>query len=312
MPIQLIVCRLFIATCLIISTGLHKLQAAEEPVDRVPERTDDNLIVATYNIQFFGRNVHDNAKLAKVIQHFDICGIIEIHNEKELPKLVKELEKLTGKDWGYTFGVRTHRPGGSYHEAYGAVWRRDRVEIGDGVTGNIWDLEEIYRNDPFLVAFKRKNFDFVMALIHTRWTDDVEGTRREEVLGIAEHIYWMKSFITERDAIICGDYNYPGTSQVMEQLKIEANLEQLDKDPKTTFKLDGEGFASSYDHMLVPKGQATEYIADSCRALNVVKIAYDEENPMTRRMARRELSDHLPVFAIFDVSGDQDDDPDED
>ena len=133
------------------------------PAATVPDRTDDNLIVASYNIQFFGRSEHDNKKLAKVIQNFDVCGIQEVHDEREIPKLVKELEKQTDKDWGYTFGVRTHRPGGDYHEAYGVVWRRDRVEMGDGVVGGIWDLEEAYRNDPYVAAFKRKGFDFVIA-----------------------------------------------------------------------------------------------------------------------------------------------------
>lgn len=94
--------------------------------DSPPARTDNNLIVAAYNIQFFGDRKHDLKKLAKVIQHFDICGIIELHNEMEMPKLVKALEEETDKNWAFTFGVRTHRPNNSP-----ANMKKARSELSD-------------------------------------------------------------------------------------------------------------------------------------------------------------------------------------
>ena len=173
--------------------------------------------------------------------------------------------------------------------------------------GGIWDLEEAYRNDPYIAAFKRKNYDFLVALIHTRWSDDDEGTRKDEVLTIPEHVHWMKTFITERDLLLMGDFNYPGSHDVMQEMLQEANLEQLDKDPKSTFKTDGSGFASSYDHILVGKDRTDEYVDGSCNTLHVAKLVYGNEEPQTMRTARRELSDHLPVFAVFDVSKEDDD-----
>lgn len=60
---------------------------------------------------------HDHDKLAEVIQHFDVRGIIEIKKEKSLPDLAKQLKQKTGQDWGFIYGVRTHLPPSSYHEA---------------------------------------------------------------------------------------------------------------------------------------------------------------------------------------------------
>jgi hypothetical protein len=40
----------------------------------LPARTDDNLIVAFYNIQWIGEKPHGVTKLAEIIQHFDVCG----------------------------------------------------------------------------------------------------------------------------------------------------------------------------------------------------------------------------------------------
>lgn len=275
----------------------------------VPARKDNNLIVAAYNIQFFGELDHDLDKLAEVIQHFDVCGIIEVKVESEVARLAKKLKEKTGKAWGHIFGVRTHRPGGQYHEAYAFVWRRDRVELGDGVMGNIWDREENFRNDPFVASFRRGNFDFVMALIHTRWTDDDEGTREGEVSAAVDQIHWMKSFIDERDLIFAGDFNYSGTSAPLKQMAQEGNLTQLDQNSKSTFKTDGSGFASSYDHIFVGKtGKTADQLENgACDSLDVCNLVYGNNSPTNMRKARRELSDHLPVFAVFRT-----DDPDDD
>jgi len=79
--------------------------------------SDDNLIVAAYDIQWVGQKWHDHDKLAEVIQHFDVGGIIEIKKEKSLPDLAKQLKQKTGQDWGFIYGVRTHLPPSSDHEA---------------------------------------------------------------------------------------------------------------------------------------------------------------------------------------------------
>ena len=50
----------------------------------VPQRTDSNVIVASYNIQFLGNNPHDLDKLAMIIENFDVCGIEEVKKESEV------------------------------------------------------------------------------------------------------------------------------------------------------------------------------------------------------------------------------------
>ena len=63
-----------------------------------------------------------------------------------------------------------------------------------------------------------KNFDFAMALLHTRWTDDEEGSREEEVRSVAEQINWMKKFIPEVDLLLDGDFNYSGSATPMVEM----------------------------------------------------------------------------------------------
>jgi len=289
------------------AVGIAFVGSVSAQTNTLPVRTDGNVIVAAYNIQWLGQKPHDYVKLAEVIQHFDVCGIIEVKVETGVAELVHALDEKTGKTWGYTFGIRTRRPGGRYHEAYAAVWRRDRVQLGDGIISGFWDLEEAFRNDPYIVSFRRRNFDFSLILIHTRWSNDAEGTREGEVAMMAEQILWMQQFLKERDLILAGDFNYPGDAAPMKRMAEEARLVQLDPNHKSTFKRDYSGYASSYDHIYVPAGETGEYIAGSCQTLDVTDLLYGNTSKASMKKSKSELSDHLPVWAAFDVTRADDD-----
>jgi endonuclease/exonuclease/phosphatase family metal-dependent hydrolase len=274
---------------------------------QVPQRTDDNVIVASYNIKWIGKTRHDFNKLAEVIQNFDVCGIIEIENESALAELVKSLEAKSGKVWGYVFGMRTHRPAGTYYEAYGAVWRKDRVELGDGIISGVWDLGEKFRNDPFMVSFKRKNFDFTMISIHTRWSDDDEGTRAGEIAEIAEQILGLRGFLAERDLILAGDFNYPGEETPMKKMAQAAELTQIDPNQNSTFKNDLSGYSSSYDHIYISEADTKEFIQGSSGVLDTTTLVYESRCKENMKRSKEELSDHLPVWAVFNVTLPDDD-----
>jgi len=291
---------LVLLNCFVISSSISA---------QVPVRSDTNLIIASYNIKFLGSYQHDNEKLAQVIQNFDVCGILEVKKENELADLAEELESLTTKEWGYTFGLRTNRPYSSYYEAYGVVWRKDRVEIGYGVISNIWDTNEVYRNDPYLVSFKSGNFDFTMFLIHTRWSNDDYGTRDGEIEHIYDHINYMRGFLNEKDYIVLGDFNYSGTKSEMIDMASRSNLVQLDTNENSTYKTNYTDYANPYDHIYVNKfaTQNHEYIDGSCRIFDVTKYIYGDNSTTSMEKSKAELSDHLPVYAIFRTNLEDDD-----
>jgi len=272
----------------------------------VPQRTDDNVVVASYNIKWLGQTTHDLDKLAQVIENFDVCGIVEVKQEATVAQLAEALKRRTNADWGYVYGIRTHRPGAMYYEAYAVVWRRDRVELGDGVVSNIWDLEEAFRNDPYLVSFKRKGFDFALLLVHTRWSDDPEGTRANEVAMVGEQLDWLSSFLTERDFIVAGDFNYSGDAAPMKDLAEASGLTQVDPNVPSTFKGDGSGYSSSYDHIYISRAHTTEFTGQA-GVLDATALVYGQKTPKNMNASMGELSDHLPVWAVFSVTAPDDD-----
>ena len=273
----------------------------------IPQRTDSNIIVASYNIKWFGNDPHDLDKLAMVIENFDVCGIEEVKKESEVKRLAQALNQRTGYDWGYVYGVRTHRPHGSYYEAYAAVWRRDRVQLGNGLISNVWDSQESYRNDPYVVSFIRHNFDFALVLIHTRWSNDVDGTRSREVQEIGKFVNWIRRFLNERDIILAGDFNYSGGSQVMTDMAQATGFTQIDPNAKSTFKQDYSGYSSSYDHIYISSSDTSEFINGQCALLDATVLVYGDRSSAHMEDSKAELSDHLPVWAAFNVTQGDDD-----
>ncbi len=146
-----------------------------------------------------------------------------------------------------------------------------------------------------------------MILLHTRWDGGSTVNRAEEVKMLAEHVSWMQGFLDERDFLVAGDFNYDGDHDDMKPLSDDAGLVQLDDDPKSTFRTDGTGFSSSYDHIYVLENETSEYVDGSCNTLHTAQVAYGNDNPDTMKKARSQLSDHLPVFAVFKVDGQDDD-----
>lgn len=273
----------------------------------IPQRNEDNVVVASYNIKWLGQSNHDPNKLAQVIEHFDVCGILEVKDEAAVCTLADARIVRTHRPWGYVYGIRTHRPNGMYHEACAALWRRDRVQLGQGVISNIWDRQEVYRNDPYVVSFKRGNFDFALLLVHTRWTDDSDGSREQEVLMLAEHVNWFRSFLKERDFILAGDFNYLGTHSVMQSMAQAAGMVQIDSNAKSTFKSDYSGYSSSYDHIYISPSDTTEFLTGQSGVLDATALVYGDNSVASMKKSKQELSDHLPVWAVFDVTQPDDD-----
>ena len=263
-----------------------------QSVSFAPERTDDNLIVASYNIKWLGQTKHDFKKLAKVIENFDVCGIVEVRKEIAVIELVREIEKLTNLDWGYTFGYRTTNPSGSYYEAYAVVYRRDRVQLGDGLISNVWDKNEAYRNDPYVVSFKSGNFDFALFLLHTRWSDDDDGNRKNEVAELKSQLDFFYSVSKEKDVLLMGDFNYSGNDTPMKEMAAASKLKQCDQNPLTTFKNDYSAYASAYDHLYISTSNTKEYMEGSANAFDVTNYIYGNNSAASMKKSKSELSDH--------------------
>jgi endonuclease/exonuclease/phosphatase family metal-dependent hydrolase len=144
-------------------------------------------------------------------------------------------------------------------------------------------------------------------MVHTRWTSDNYGTRANEVRMLATHINRFRTFLTERDFVLAGDFNYSGTNQAMKDIAQNADLKQIDPNAKSTFKSNDTGYSSSYDHIYISPTDTHEFISGQCKVLDATALVYGSDSTENMTKSKEELSDHLPVGAVFDVNGPDDD-----
>ncbi|MBI4427515.1 MAG: endonuclease/exonuclease/phosphatase family protein [Ignavibacteriales bacterium] len=266
---------------------------------QVPPRSAANLLLCSWNIKWFKDTGRDLEKLARVIANFDICGIIELQSDIVLEALAAELEKQTGEKWTYI--QSDHTGHSAYIEQFAFIWRDSKVRIASGHVGNISDFQDTFRHEPYIASFRAGNFDFRFLLLHTRWT--TEPQRAKEVEEIAKRFQFFQGLTKEKDLILAGDFNYSHGSGKMQPIKGLPNIRNLiPLGTKTTFKSTSEGFASWYDHIFIDS-EATKEATGKGNAYDLSEgLGYTSSLD-----ARKEISDHLPVWAEFRIDGEDDD-----
>jgi deoxyribonuclease-1-like protein len=275
---------------------------AVPPTTTVAEPDAGNLIVASFNVKFFSENRQDVGRVAQVVRHFDLCGIIEPRSDKVMFELESALETLTGANWMFVASHPTGLSTSTYQERFAYIWRTDRVQLNSGQVGNVRDRNDIHRHEPYTAFFKSGDFDFACMLIHTRWTP--EDKREQEARRLREDFRALHRLTDERDIILMGDFNYDDDDAEMECITSLIGVRNLEPhDVATTIGSDGSYIDSHYDHIYV-FGETTEWTGQS-GAFYFVPVVYP--NPADRDKALGEISDHLPVWAEFATDTGDDD-----
>ncbi len=254
----------------------------------------------TTHIKWFRDSGRDLNRLAQVIAHFDLCGIIELQSDRVLQDLATALQAQTGEPWMFIQSDRTGNRA-SYIEQFGFIWREGKVRLASGHIGNVADFSNTHRHQPYIATFKSGNFDFRFLVIHTRWKTATQ--RGKEVAQIARDFHSFQNLTDERDVILTGDFNYRAGSQKMKPITTLPDVVNLvPPGTLTTFKKTAQGFASSYDHIFVQQTHTQEATGRGGAYDFVVGLGYTDF-----QKAKKEISDHLPVWAEFRIDGVDDD-----
>ena len=184
----------------------------------IPERTDSNVLLATWNLTAFG--VHERALwhlelMAEILQPFDVIAVQEVGEDlTQLQVLLGKLEGnwraiytgVEGDDERLAFLFNTDRvtPGGLATELRVESTRHRHLAVGDLQES----FEELHR-DPFVVRFEAGDFDFTLVNVHLYRTSS--GLRRREAMLLAQ---WAAARVDAQhppcgDLILLGDFNLP-------------------------------------------------------------------------------------------------------
>lgn len=193
--------------------------------DEIPvKKTDQNLILGTWNIKEFGQTTQRLPEsyfyIAEIINRYDLIAIQEIKNSLNDINIIL---RILGTDWAYMVNDITEgNSGNKERSAY--IYNKKSVELA-GIAGEITLWDELTANSsikqlnrtPYLTGFKAgwKKFSLINLHLHPGEGDNSDGTndiviRKEEVRLFLEAVdskiknnrFWNNNLI------VLGDFNF--------------------------------------------------------------------------------------------------------
>lgn len=186
--------------------------AARTAVGPPMPRGDDNLLIASFNIQVFGESKLNKpavvAVLAEVVRQFDIVAVQEVRAENQdvIPTFVR-LINAGGAAYDYVLGPRLGRT--TSKEQYAFLFDTARVEVNPNSIYTVSDPDDRLHRPPLVASFRARApppneaFTFTLVNIHT----DPDETKTE--LDALDDVFQAVRHDGrgEDDIILLGDLN---------------------------------------------------------------------------------------------------------
>ena len=255
----------------------------------------DEAYIASFNILRLGAAEKDMVQTAKLLQGFDLVGLVEVINKKGIEELVDELNRQSPNTWDYhisPFSVGSSK----YKEYFGYVYKKDKVKFirSEGFYKN--GKSSLLR-EPYGATFQIGNFDFTFVLVHTIYGNN-ESQRKAENYKMADvYNYFQDRDEKENDILIAGDFNLYALDESFRPLYKHADKITYAIDPAIKTTIGAKGRANSYDNFFFSQKYSQEFTGSSGA------LDFSEKDP---QLMRQIISDHIPVFIVVETSKDDD------
>jgi len=269
---------------------------------KIPSRrVDENIVLATWNIQQFSNNKTERALqyIADICERFDIIALQEI--KTDLRGLSRLQNLLPGN-----YRILVSDPTGNY-ERFAFLYDKRTVintglvcEIGFNVPASTHQGYQLHRM-PYCASFRAGRFDFVMVNAHIYYGQSTKerAQREEEIATLVDFIdrrsRTERNKVFDRDFFVMGDFNIEEAGdQFFKALKSRGfqsppTLDNL----KTNFAQD-----ATFDKIAWVKRPSFKFTGKA----NVVpfgKVLFQDARP---KGGKKQISDHLPLWAEFSVN----------
>ena len=251
--------------------------------------------IASFNILRLGASKKDMTQTAKILQGFDIVGLVEVMNKDGVEELVDELNKQGNEKWDYhisPFGVGSSK----YKEYFAYVYKKDKVKFIKS--------EGFYKNgkssllrEPYGATFKINNFDFTLVLVHTIYGNNESQRKAENFKMVDVYDYFQDRDKKENDMFMAGDFNVYALDESFRPLYKHADKITYAIDPAIKTTIGPKGRANSYDNFFFSQKYSQEFTGSSGA------LDFSGDNP---KLMREIISDHIPVFIVVETSKDDD------
>ena len=255
----------------------------------------DETYIASFNILRLGAAKKDIPQTAKILQGFDIVGLVEVINRDGVEELVDELNKQSDEKWDYhisPFGVGSSK----YKEYFAYVYKKDKVKFIKS--------EGFYKNgkssllrEPYGATFQIGNFDFTFVLVHTIYGNNESQRKAENYKMVDVYNYFQDRDEKENDIFIAGDFNLYALDESFRPLYKHADKITYAIDPAIKTTIGAKGRANSYDNFFFSQKYSQEFTGSSGA------LDFSGDNP---KLMREIVSDHIPIFIVVETSKDDD------
>ncbi len=278
------------------SNSQGQFVSSRAPASRMqglPARTPQTILIASFNIQTFGKKKMEDAwvleRIVAVIRQFDVVAIQEVRAEDQttIPRLVQFINSQ-GARYDYLIGPRLGRSVSK--EQYAYIYDTSTVVSSTDAMYTIEDNADLLHREPLVARFVTRvppnvrPFTFSIVNIHTD-PDEVKlelPVMHTVLKGIREFEYVSAR---EDDVILLGDLN-AAPHQFGTLGQIPGIYWTVDGEPTNTIR------KSTWDNIIFDRGLTNEFtgrsgVLDLC---DMFKIKTDQALL---------ISDHLPIWAEF-------------
>ena len=255
----------------------------------------DEAYIASFNILRLGAAKKDMVQTAKILEGFDIVGLVEVINRDGVEELVDELNKQSDEKWDYhisPFGVGSSK----YKEYFAYIYKKDKVKFIKS--------EGFYKNgkssllrEPYGATFQIGNFDFTFVLVHTIYGNNESQRKAENYKMVDVYNYFQDRDEKENDIFIAGDFNLYALDESFRPLYKHADKITYAIDPAIKTTIGAKGRANSYDNFFFSQKYSQEFTGSSGA------LDFSGDNP---KLMREIIADHIPVFIVVETSKDDD------
>lgn len=245
-----------------------------------------NITIASFNIRKFSDNSRTDEELkqiAEVLSEFDLIAVQEVLGDTII--LNRTIEMLPGYDF-----IVSEEVGNIQKERYAFIFNNKVKPITEGKT--YYDKFDNFIREPYYASFRSGGFDFKIMTVHILYGDRASD-RTGEMKQIANVYEYYQEKDSENDLILTGDFNTQPTQDNFDYIWAIPDVTVAIQEGKSTIGKTG----NLYDNIIFDSN------TDEYTRLNGIHYF---DSGMERDEAKKAISDHRPVWAVFCTGVDDD------
>ena len=278
------------------------MKLMDEGPYKIPNRRiDENILIATWNIQNFNEKKTNRTLqyIADICERFDITAIQEI--KTNLLGLSKLQKLLPGN-----YRILVTDPTGN-NERFAFLYDKRTVintglvcEIGFKVKAKTHTGYQLHRM-PYCASFKAGRFDFVIVNVHIYYgkSSEEKKQREEEITKLVEYIHKRskieKSKVFDRDFFVMGDFNIEELGDCFFKALVSKGF----KMPSKMNILHTNFLRNKTFDKVAWVDRPSFSFKGKCNIVPFGDVLYQDVSP---KGGKKQISDHLPLWAEFKIN----------